>query len=293
MSDDIEYIRSKTILSKLKNGPDPYFGITYNINLYRGCQHQCIYCDSRSEVYQLGDLSSIKLKENSLDLLDLALYKRPAKGTIGTGSMNDPYMAIEQEMGFTSKALEIINKYRYPVHIITKSDLVVRDTDLIKDISKVYSAVSLTITTVDDSQSTKIEPRAPVSSKRFEALSKLRQNGIYAGVLVMPILPYINNTEENIIQLVEKSYANGAAYVLFAPGVTLRDVQRDYYYSKLDDFFPGVRSLYEKTFGNRYNCTSPNEKILSETFYNTCAKRHIPTSMIFFKENNPIQSTLF
>jgi len=172
----IEEIQAKSILSRIKN--DSYFGLSYNMNLYRGCQHACIYCDSRSTCYQLGDLSHIRYKGNAIELLNKELYRKRLKGTIGFGSMNDPYMPVERKMQLTRKALEVVKQYRFPVHIITKSNLVTRDIDYLKQISKIYAAISFTITTVDDELARIIEPNAPLPSKRFEALKLLSENNI-------------------------------------------------------------------------------------------------------------------
>ena len=288
-----EYIESKTILSKLKDAPDPYFGITYNINLYRGCQHGCIYCDSRSDVYRLEDLSRIRIKINSLSLLETALKKRIKKGTIGTGSMNDPYMPVEKEEKLTREALKIIEKYKYPVHILTKSNLVERDTDIIKEIGKEYSAVSFTITTPHDTLSKTIEPYAPVSTERLKALLKLSSNGIYSGVLLMPILPFITDKRFDIEELIKKCADNGANYILFLPGMTLRKGQKEYYYSKLDENWPGLADKYERKFKFQYACHSDNHKQLWDIFSNSCIKYNIAMKMNFYQQNLPTQQSLF
>ncbi|MEA3446132.1 MAG: radical SAM protein [Bacteroidota bacterium] len=188
----IKNITAKGILSALKNGPDPWFGISYNMNLYRGCQHQCIYCDSRSECYQIENFADILIKENAIELLAKALRNKRKKGTIGTGSMNDPYMPIEEKTYLTQQALKTIRHFRFPVHILTKSDLVLRDADIIKEISRVYAAVSFTITTADDNLSRITEPGAPESSKRFTAIKELSAKGIYTGIMLMPVLPFIS-----------------------------------------------------------------------------------------------------
>jgi DNA repair photolyase len=165
-------IFAKTLLATVKQ-PDPWFGLKYNMNLYRGCQHQCIYCDSRSECYQIEDFAEIQVKVNALEKLSDEIRRKRVKGTIGTGSMNDPYMPIEAERNLTRGALQIIAAAKFPVHIITKSDLVLRDLDILKEISQVYAAVSFTITSADDSLAKKLEPGAPVSSRRFAALKTL------------------------------------------------------------------------------------------------------------------------
>ena len=249
-----EYIETKTILSKLKGAPDPYFGITYNMNLYRGCQHQCIYCDSRSKVYGIENFAHIQIKKNAHSLLEKALNKRIKKGTIGTGSMNDPYMPVERERQHTRSALKIIAKRRFPVHILTKSDLVVRDMDLLKDISKIYSSVSFTITTSDDELSQVIEPGAPVSSIRFHAMKKLASQGLYTGVILTPVLPFITDSEKNIKDIVAMAKDNGANYILGCMGMTQRDGQREFYYKALDKSFPGIKANYIRNFGSDYNC---------------------------------------
>ena len=157
----IKEITAKTLLSSAKQ-PDPWFGIKYTMNLYRGCQHQCIYCDSRSECYQIEDFDhDVLVKANALDLLRDELPRKRVKGTVGTGSMNDPYMPLEAKLNLTGRALEIIADYRFPVHVITKSDLVVRDADILADIGRVYAAISFTITAADDDLSRRLEPGAP------------------------------------------------------------------------------------------------------------------------------------
>lgn len=190
----MRYIETKSILSKLRE-QDTWFGITYNMNLYRGCQHGCIYCDTRSECYRVGDISQILVKQNALELLTKELQsKRKNRATIGTGSMNDPYMPMERELQLTRNALQIIASYKFPVHIITKSNLVERDIDILQEISKTYAAVSFTITSATDSLAKKIEPNAPPTSERYNAMKVLAGKGVYTGVTLMPILPFINDT---------------------------------------------------------------------------------------------------
>lgn len=283
----MKYIQSTSILSKLKiRGYDP-FGITYNMNLYRGCQHQCIYCDSRSECYQLGDLRDIRVKENAITLLKKELPSKRKKATIGTGSMNDPYMPIEKDLQLTRQALEIIKTYHFPVHIITKSDLVTRDIDLLKDISSTYAAVSLSITTSDDNLSKKLEPGAPTSSARFKAIETLAKNDIYCGVLISPVLPYITDSSENIELLLKHAHAAGAQYVLMWPGLTQRQGQREWYYDQLDKHFPGIKNQYIQTFGNAYECNSPNAQTINTVYKNMCRKLHLATSMKFYTPIDP------
>jgi len=289
----MEYIQAKTILSKLKNVPDKWFGLTYNMNLYRGCQHQCIYCDSRSECYRIDDFAKIQVKENALQLLEHELKKKKLKGTIGTGSMNDPYMPVERELELTKGALRIINKYNYPVHILTKNALVLRDIELLIHIAKTYAAVSFTITTYDNNLAKIIEPAASITSERFKAIKQLSDAGIYTGVLLMPILPYINDTIENITAIVEQAKACGAKYIIGAMGMTLRDKQRDYYYAKLDNHFPGIKEKYIARYGNNYSAQVPDYLKLQKYFEDLCLKLKIPGKMNFYAAHTPEQLSLF
>ena len=289
----IQYIETKSILSKLRT-EDTWFGIAYNMNLYRGCQHACIYCDTRSECYGINDISNISVKKNALNLLVRELRaKRKNRATIGTGSMNDPYMPIEKELQQTRKALQIIANEKFPVHVITKSNVVERDADVLQDISKVYAAVSFTITTADDSLSQKIEPHAPPSSERFKAMKLLAEKGIYTGVTLMPVLPFINDTIENITAIVQQAKDSGASYILPAFGLTLRKGSREYFYRALDVSFPGIREKYQSRFGERYECYSPNYKILTDTFREQCDKMGIENRMRFYRPKVHQQRSIF
>ena len=254
----IKEIQAKTLLGRVKQ-PDEWFGLRYVMNLYRGCQHQCIYCDSRSECYQIEDFEhDVLVKANAVELLRGELAHKRIKGTIGTGSMNDPYMPLEAGRGLTRRALEVVAEFHFPVHVITKSDLVLRDLDLLGQIGHVYAAVTFTVTAADDGLAKMLEPGAPVSSRRLAAMKTVSEAGILTGVALMPVLPFIEDSQENITRIVELAHAHGAKYVLPAFGMTLRDRQRAYYYAKLDGLFPGVRAHYEKTFGERYSARARN-----------------------------------
>ena len=279
----MQYIEAKSILSKLRT-PDPYFGIAYNMNLYRGCQHACIYCDTRSECYGIHNISKISVKSNALELLTRELRaKRKNRATVGTGSMNDPYMPFEKELKLTRRALQIIANERFPVHIITKSDLVARDVDILQEIAKIYAAVSFTITTSDDNLAKTIEPCAPSSSERFKAMEQLASAGIYTGVTLMPLLPFINDTKENVETILKRAKDAGAAYIIAMFGVTLRKGSRDYFYQALDRRFPNMKERYQSTFGEQYICNSSNYKLLMNTFYDLSAKLGIDTRMKFYQ----------
>lgn len=288
----VQYIQAKTILSKLR-GTDYMFGFRYNMNLYRGCQHGCIYCDTRSECYRVGDISRISVKQNALELLRKELKSKREKGTVGTGSMNDPYMPIEGDIQLTRKALAILADAKYPVHIITKSNLVERDYDILQDIGKTYAAVSITITCADDEQSKILEPNAPPTSERLQAIRFLSDNGIYVGVTLMPLMPYINDTPDNITSIIRKAHDAGASYIIPMFGVTLRRGSRDYLFHAFDASFPGMRTRYEQQFGEDYICNSPAYRLLEETFYNEIQSRGLSTSMQFYKAETDRQLSLF
>ncbi len=274
--------------------PDPWFGIKYTMNIYRGCQHQCIYCDSRSGCYRIENFADVLVKVNAIELLKLELPKKRVRGTIGTGSMSDPYGPIENEYRLTRRALEFIAQQRFPVHVITKSDLVVRDLDLLTNIAGLYAAVSFTITTVDDDLARKLEPGAPPSSRRLAAMRSLAGAGIYTGVTLMPVLPYIEDSDENIKAIIEKARDCGAQYIMAAFGMTMRDGQRAYYYACLDRLFPGLRARYERRFGERYECGSERAAHLEAIFHELCARYGIEMRMRHYApEKRVAQLSLF
>ncbi len=289
-----EPIRTRTILSRLRTR-DTLFGITYNMNLYRGCSHGCIYCDTRSTCYGIGDISRIRIKENAVALLEKELSgKKGPKATIGTGSMNDPYMPCEKRHRLTRSALEIIARHGFPVHVITKSGLVARDKDILSEISgKSYAAVSFTVTTSDDTLARITEPGATPPSLRFNAMEKLASAGIYTGVTMMPILPFINDRPENITEIMRMAASSGASYVLPMFGVTLREGSRDFFYSVLDKHFPGIKGRYEQTFANRYECFSPRYADLRDVFLQGASQYGLSGSMRFYEPPPPPQLSMF
>jgi DNA repair photolyase len=275
----IREIQAKVLLSHVRQ-LDTWFGLKYSMNLYRGCQHQCIYCDSRSECYQIEDFNDdVLVKVNAIELLRKELASKRVKGTIGTGSMNDPYMPLERELNLTGQALTVIAQSGFSVHIITKSDLVLRDLDTLCKINRRYAAVSFTITTADDELAKKLETRAPLISDRFRAMRVLADHGIHTGVVMMPILPFIEDNEENVTAIVQEARDHGAAYIIPSFGMTLRDRQRAYYYDKLDKLFPGLRQKYENRFGDQYHCAANNADRLAEMFCALCSQHGIATRM--------------
>lgn len=278
----IHKIQAKTLLSKSKR-PDPWFGCLYNMNIYRGCEHQCIYCNSRSECYQIENFADVLVKINAVERIQDELPRKRTKGTICFGAMSDTYTKSEQKFRLTRGCLEVIAKHKFPIHIVTKSNCVVRDIDLLKKISEVYAAISFTITTTDDELAKKLEPGAPLPSQRLDAMKQLADAGIYTGVTLMPVLPFIEDNKENIYDIVEKSAAAGAQYFIPGFGVTLRDRQRKYFYDKLDVHFPGVAERYRKTFGNKYSAASPHTKKLWISFQKLAQDHNIPTKISVFQ----------
>ncbi len=281
----IEEITAKTILNHVKQ-PDPWFGLKYNMNLYRGCQHQCIYCDSRSDCYRIEDFAKIQVKINALDLLEDVLPRKRVRGTIGFGSMNDPYMPVEREYRLTGKSLEIISDNEFPVHILTKSDLVLQDIELLIEISNVYAAVSFTITTADDELARKLEPGAPLPSQRFQAMRKLAKAGILTGITMMPILPFLEDSEENILKIISCSQESGATYIIPSFGVTLRPGSREYYYKKLEQNFPGIKDKYINQYGYQYQCDIPNWRKMNNLFQEEINRTNLITKMPIFEPKN-------
>jgi DNA repair photolyase len=289
----IKEIQAKTILNSVRQ-PDTWFGLKYNLNLYRGCQHQCIYCDSRSLCYQIKDFDhEVLVKVNAVELLRDEIARKRVKGTIGTGSMNDPYMPVETKYGLTRRALEVIAEFRFPVHIITKSDLVLRDLDILKRINEVYAAVSFTVTTAEDELARRVEPGAPRPSARFHAMKVLASHGIHTGVTMMPILPFIEDNEENITAIVEKAHAAGAEYILAWFGMTLRDRQRLYFYKKLDKHFPGVKEQYMRAFGDKYEANAREWRKLDRLFEELIYKYKILPRMPLYSQEKAEQLSLF
>ncbi|MBN2744172.1 MAG: radical SAM protein [Marinilabiliaceae bacterium] len=289
----ISTISAKQIVASVKQDERNLLALNYNMNLYRGCSHNCIYCDTRSECYGIGDLLHIRAKENAIVMLEKELKSKRKKGSIGFGSMHDPYMPVEAREQLTRRALEVIARQRFGVHIITKSDLVVRDIDLLATISKVYATVSVTITCADDALSRLVEPGAPPSSARFEAVQQLSQAGIRAGITLMPILPFINDTEQNVTAIIDRAAKCGAAYILPYMGVTLRDVQRDYFFQKLDTHFPGIRERYIQQFGNSYQALSPSHASLMKVAKERCRHHGIGMQVPPFEQPMNPQLSLF
>ncbi|MBQ6478626.1 MAG: radical SAM protein [Erysipelotrichaceae bacterium] len=268
----MEFVKTKTILSKVNYGNE-WYGIDYNMNLYRGCCHGCIYCDSRSSCYHIDDFDVPRGKENALLILENELSRKKQKGVVGIGSMSDTYNPFELQYEQTRGALKLLLKYGFGVSIDTKSDRILRDLDLLKEINTRNSVIiKFTITTPHDELSRIIEPHVCVSSERFKALKTLSDNGIYAGIMLNPVLPFLTDGEEDIKKLIALAHENGARFIHSFMGVTLRENQRDYYYQQLDRFFPGLKEKYMKYYKERYFCAVPNYRRLYQVFTKECER---------------------
>lgn len=263
----MHYATYKSVLSP-KNG----------MNIYRGCSHGCIYCDSRSICYQMNhDFEDIEVKKDAPLLLENALKSRRKPCMIGTGSMCDPYMHIEKELLYTRRCLELILRYGFGVTMITKSDLILRDLDLLKAINqKTKCVVQMTLTTFDEALCKKIEPNVAGTKRRYEVLKILHDEGIPTVVWMCPFLPFINDTEENLQGLLKLCFDAKVSGILnFGIGLTLREGNREYFYKKLDEDFPTLKEKYISAFGESYSCESPESPRLMKIFHTECEKMGI------------------
>ncbi len=266
----MHYIDAKSILS----GKSGYCGM----NIYRGCTHGCIYCDSRSKCYQFTHpFEDIEVKQNAPELLERALISKRKKCMIGTGSMSDPYMHCEKELQLTKRCLEIILKYGFGAAVQTKSDLILRDIDLLSEINRnAKCVVQITLTTYDDDLCAILEPNVCNTKRRIEVLEMMKERGIPTVVWLTPILPFINDTKENIEAILNECVRTGVKGVIdFGMGLTLREGDREYYYSAIDKHFPGMKDKYIRQYGNAYELPSPNAKELRELFQNICRENGI------------------
>lgn len=276
----IPEIEAKSIIQNKADKKNIWFGFDYNMNLYQGCHHGCIYCDSRSDCYNIIDFDQVKIKKNVISLLSKELCSKKRKGVIAIGAMSDPYNHYEQQLKITHQALNIINQTGFGVMLTTKSHTIINDIDLLKQINTKQSVlVCITVTCSNDKLSKIIEPHVSPSSKRFEALKKLRQNNIYSGIIMAPVLPFINDTPENIRQLVHQAYLANANFIYPMFGVTLRNNQREYFFNQLDLHFPGIKKQYIDQFGNNYLCNSPRIHELKKIFISECSRYKIAYKM--------------
>lgn len=260
----MHFVKAKGILSA-QNG----------MNIYRGCSHGCIYCDSRSRCYGFTHaFEDIEVKENAPELLEAALRSKRKKCMIGTGAMCDPYLHIEEELRLTRRCLEVIDRCGFGVTVQTKSARILRDMDLLTSINeKAKAVVQMTLTTYDEALCKLIEPNVSSTKERYEALLAFKKAGIPTVVWLSPILPFINDTEENLRGILSYCVDAGVKGIIcFGMGVTLRDGDREYFYDALDRHFPGLKQKYVKTFGNAYEIASPDNDRLMTVFHETCER---------------------
>ncbi len=263
----MHFVTAKGILSA-QNG----------INIYRGCTHGCIYCDSRSRCYQMNhDFEDIEVKQNAPELLEKALRSKRKKCMIGTGAMCDPYMHCEEQLGLTRKCIELIDRYGFGLSIQTKSDRILRDLELLRSINeKSKCVVEMTLTTYDEKQCKILEPNVCTTQRRFEVLQIMHENGIPTVVWLSPILPFINDTRENLEGILDdcvKAKVHGIN--CFGMGMTLREGNREYYYEALNKYFPGLRGKYHRKYGYAYEIASDRQRELMKLFHARCEENGI------------------
>ncbi len=268
----MEYIPAKTIVTRTKSSGQ-WFGIDYNMNIYKGCCHGCIYCDSRSECYRIGDFDRVRAKEDALRIIRDELRRKVKTGVVGTGAMSDPYNPFEKELKLTRHALELADAFGFGIAIATKSTLMKRDTDILESIRE-HSPVlcKVTVTTTDDELARKIEPGVSLPSERLDMIADLSRKGIFTGILLMPVLPFLEDHEDNIRAVVRCAHEAGARFIYGVMGMTLRGNQREWYYDSLEKLFPGQKlaGKYMRTYGNRYECPSPDASKLWKIFTEEC-----------------------
>ena len=266
----MHFVEAKGILT----GNSDYYGM----NIYRGCSHGCIYCDSRSKCYQFTHpFEDIEVKQNAPELLERALRSKRKRCMIGTGAMSDPYMHCEEELRLTRRCLEIIYKYGFGAAIQTKSDRILQDLDLLDEINRsAKCVVQITLTTYDNDLCSILEPNVCNTKRRIEVLEEMNERGIPTVVWLTPVLPFINDTEENITSLLNECVRTGVKGVIdFGMGLTLRDGDREYYYAALDKHFPGMKARYIQKYGNAYELPSPKAKELTAVFKRICKNNNI------------------
>ena len=250
-------------------------GTNNGMNIYRGCQHGCIYCDARSSCYQFTHLfEDIEVKENAVELLESALKSRRKPTMIGTGAMTDPYMPLEKQLGMTRKTLEVIEKHGFGATVHTKSDLILRDLDFFQRINEKTKAVAqLSLTCMDDALSRLIEPNVCPTTRRIQVLQEFQRAGVPTVVWLCPILPFLTDTAQNILGILDACRDTGVKGIIwYGPGLTLRDGDREYFYANLDRKFPGLKEDYIRRYGNAYEVNSPNGAYLNRLFHDTCER---------------------
>lgn len=267
----MDYISAKSILSKSRT--NEWFGTDYTMNLYKGCHHGCVYCDSRSECYQIDQFDKVRAKKQAIELLSEELSGKKKKGVVGTGSMSDPYNFFERSQELTLRSLKLFHHFGYGVSIATKSSLVTRDQRILKEIAQHSPVnVSLSVSTMNDELAKKIERSVSPPSQRLEAIRQLAASGVYAGVILMPMLPFLTDDWSTIELIVLKAAEAGAKYVYPFFGMTLRDRQKEHYFRFLAHYFPEILIKYKKSYGHGYYCEIQNQAQIASKFHALCDK---------------------
>lgn len=272
----MEPIKAKHLLTPVHGSMTDFFYADWNMNLYRGCSHGCIYCDSRSVCYQIESFDTVRPKENALAILSNELSGKRSTGVITMGSMSDPYNPLEKRLCLTRQALELIRRHRFGAAFTTKSALCARDADLLAAIGQHAPVCArLTITCADDALYRRIEPHVSVTSERFTAMRTLADQGVFTGTWLNPLLPYLTDTEDNIRRIVQMTADHGGRFAVCFFGMTLRTGNREYYFNALERDFPGIRDKYLVQYGNAYELTVPDAERLYDAFRNECMRCHI------------------
>lgn len=264
----MEFINAVNIIQS--GGDHSWFGTTHNMNIYRGCNQGCIYCDSRSSCYQVKNFDTVKAKKDADIKVESELKSKRKSGVMSMGGMSDPYNYLEEELRYTRSSLESMNRYKFGVSCITKNTLLERDIDLYKLINTHSPVIiGVTITTSDDRLQSRIERNISSTTERFQLIKQCVDEGLFTGILMMPILPFINDTLQNIEGIIEQARKAGAKFIYPSFGVTLRDNQRLYFFEKIGE---KLTKQYIEEFGDSYMCVSPNQKELKKRFKELCNK---------------------
>lgn len=267
----MQTIKTRTIMTKADHG-DKWFGIDYHMNLYKGCNFGCIYCNVRSDTYHTDDFEEIKIKENALEILERELASKAKPGVVSFGTLSDPYNEKEVDLKLTRGALELILKYGFGVSIDTKSDLILRDLDLLQRISEQQNVIiKISVTTMDERLASILEPKVISPKQRLRLLRKLREADLFSGLLLHPVLPFITDNEDNITKIIQEGFKANTNFIYTKMGMTLQTNQKDYYFEKIEEHYKGLSLDYKAVYGNRFHCNTVQYRHLMENFL---AKTH-------------------
>lgn len=269
----METVPARQLLTPLRPTMEHFFYAHYNMNIYRGCCHGCIYCDSRSLCYHLPDFHRVRIKENALALLERELYAKRRPGIVSMGAMSDPYNPCEETQEATRGALVLLRRYGFGISFTTKAARCARDAELLASLSRVAPVrACLTLTCADDKLCKQIEPNVSLTSQRLEAIRILAQAGVYTGIWLNPVLPFLTDYWENLQELLVRTRDAGGRYAVCFFGMTLRSGNREYYFNALDREFPGVKQAYLRAFGNAYACPARDADTLARRYRELCRK---------------------